>query len=206
MRGLVDGAATSAPIAAGLPALFADDDFAQRLTGALDAVLAPAVGSLDNVRAYLDPGTAPPDFLRWLARWVAAPVDDLAGDECSTPMLRELVRAAAGLAARRGTAAALGEEVHHVTGVQVQVLDPGGVRWSSTPGCAPPGTAGAEVRVRVLPDAEAAPDAAPSPPAARSSARRPASRRAADPLLVRRLVRRSVPAHLAVTVTFPEED
>ena len=52
--------AQPAPIGEQLPALYADDDFAQRFTAGLDTVLAPVFSTLDNLPAYLDP--------RWLRR------------------------------------------------------------------------------------------------------------------------------------------
>ena len=179
MRGLIEGAATTTPIAAGLPALYAEDDFAQRLTGALDEVLAPVGSSVDNLAAYLDPRLTPPDFLRWLGRWFAIPADHLDGASTTdVDALRALVGAAAPLGARRGTAAALAEEVRLTTGAAVDVSDSGGVSWSATPGSAPPGTAQPGVRVLV--------------------------RGPAEPALTRSLVARAVPAHIPVTVTFEE--
>jgi phage tail-like protein len=166
------------PIAAGLPRMYADDEYAGRLTSALDTVLAPALGALDNLTAYLDPGTAPPDFLRWLGRWLAAPLDEM-DDATLTTALRSLLPEAASLGARRGTASALVEEVGRVAGVEVDVLDLGGVAWSKTPGGCVPGQPRASVGVRV--------------------------RGACNQAVVRRLVRRSVPAHVPVVVTFEEE-
>ena len=178
MRGLVDDMPTPLPIAAGLPRMYADDEYAGRLTGALDTVLAPAVSALDNLTAYLDPATAPPDFLRWLGQWLAAPLDGM-GDATLTEALRSLLPVAASLGARRGTPAALVEEVRRVTGAEVVVQDPGGVTWSATPGGCVPGPPRPSVEVRV--------------------------RGTCDHGLARRLVRRSVPAHVPVVVTFEEE-
>lgn len=169
---------TAVPLAAGLPRVLAEDDYASRLTAALDTVLAPAVGSYDNLTAYLDPGTAPPDFLAWLGHWVAAPPDEM-GEAERTTALRSFVPAAAGLGARRGTAAALAEELGRLCGVDVVVDDPGGVSWSATP---------------------AAPSPAPQEPAVEVTVRG-----ACDRALVRRLVRRATPAHLRVLVTFADE-
>ena len=66
-RGLVAGLDAAHPLGWLLPAMYQEDEFAQRFTGALDTVLAPLVTALDNLDAYVDPALAPPDFLEWLA-------------------------------------------------------------------------------------------------------------------------------------------
>src|ERR1700730_1144995 len=63
------------PIGGLLPALYADDDFAQRFTAGLDTMIAPVVSTLDNLAAYFDSRLAPEDFLMWLASWVGAELD-----------------------------------------------------------------------------------------------------------------------------------
>lgn len=188
MRGLIDGAATMTPISAGLPALYADDDFAQRFTAALDEVLAPVVGSVDNMAAYLDPRLAPADFLPWLGQWLGIPADRLtATSVADVEMLRDLLGNAADLSARRGTAGALADEVRQSTGADVTVADSGGSTWSEHPGSPPPGNARPAVAVRV----RFAADKPMDEPVVKS--------------LVRALIARAVPAHLPVTVTFKKE-
>ncbi len=170
---------TAVPLSTGLPRLLAEDDYARRFTSALDTVLAPAVGSYDNLTAYLDPGTAPADFLAWLGHWVAAPPDEM-GEHERTAALRAFVPVAASIGARRGTAPALADELGRLCGVDVRVHDRGGVIWSGTAGSTPPDApAVAAVDVVVL--------------------------GRCDRALVRRLVRRSTPAHLPVTVTFEDD-
>lgn len=172
------GLATAVPLATGLPRMLAEDDYARRFTSALDTVLAPAVGAYDNLTAYLDPGTAPPDFLAWLGHWVAAPPDEMGEDE-RTEALRSFVPAAASIGARRGTASALADELGRLCGVDVAVHDRGGVTVSRTAGSAVAATTGTTVEVVV--------------------------RGRCDRALVRRLVRRSTPAHLPVTVSFEDD-
>ncbi|MCI3153039.1 MULTISPECIES: phage tail protein [Streptomyces] len=77
MRGSLDGLGSSAPIGAMLPAIFADDDLAQRFVAGLDEVLAPLLVVLDNLDAYFDPALAPLDFTRWLADWVGAETEGI---------------------------------------------------------------------------------------------------------------------------------
>ncbi|MEU3573930.1 SDR family oxidoreductase, partial [Kitasatospora sp. NPDC036755] len=66
-RAAVPGLPSPYPIGRLLPAMYADDDFAQRFTAGLDTVLAPVFATLDNLPAYFQPGLAPADFLDWLA-------------------------------------------------------------------------------------------------------------------------------------------
>ena len=170
---------TAVPLSSGLPRVLAEDDYAGRFTGALDTVLAAAVGSYDNLTAYLDPATAPEDFLGWLGHWVAAPPDEMGAAERAAA-LRAFVPVAAELGARRGTAAALADELGRLCGVDVAVRDPGGVSWSATAGQDTRTSAGPDRGVEVV------------------------VRGRCDRALVRRLVRRSTPAHLDVRVTFDD--
>ncbi|MGW2847530.1 hypothetical protein ACWC5G_21895, partial [Streptomyces sp. NPDC001274] len=74
-RAAVPGLPSRYPIGGLLPALYADDDLAQRFTAGLDTVLAPVLSTLDNLPAYFDPALAPADFLPWLPRpmtWATA--------------------------------------------------------------------------------------------------------------------------------------
>ena len=64
------------PLGAYLPALYQEDEFAQRWTSGLDVVLAPIFHSMDNIEAYLDPRLAPADFLDWLASWMGLVADE----------------------------------------------------------------------------------------------------------------------------------
>lgn len=149
MRGALAGLASPFPMGERLPGLYQDDDFAQRLTAALDETLAPAVSALDNLAAYLDPALAPSDFVEWLAGWVGVSLDE------NWPLARrrELVARAARLYRRRGTAAALAEQVALYTGVVPEVTESGGVAWSTTPGESLPGAAEPRLAVRVaVPD------------------------------------------------------
>jgi phage tail-like protein len=135
------------PIGEQLPAVYAEDDFVQGFTTALDEVLAPVFATLDCFTSYLDPRLAPPDFLDWLARWVA-----LSPDEGWTPgQRRELITHAVELHRWRGTRRGLTEHLKLLTGGQVEVTDSGGCVTPERPG-APlpdPGPPYVLVRVRV---------------------------------------------------------
>jgi phage tail-like protein len=148
MRGMVAGLVSPHPLGAALPALYQDDSFAQRLTGALDEVLAPVFASLDGLPAYLDPALAPDDFLEWLSGWVGVTLDETWPIE----RRRRLVADAAQLFRSRGTVAGLAAQVAIYTGGEVLVEDNGAAAWSAKAGGAVPGTAVPRLRVRVTVD------------------------------------------------------
>ena len=137
---------TPHPLGATLPGLYQEDSLVQRLCAALDAVLAPDITLLDCFGAYLDPGTAPPDFLEWLAGWVGlSALRDL-----PTPRRRELVRRATRLHSMRGTPSAVKELVEAAVGLPVEIEESGGAGWSVEAGAPLPGwqRPGLVVRVR----------------------------------------------------------
>ncbi|MGQ4420662.1 phage tail protein [Streptomyces sp. SAS_269] len=139
------------PIGGQLPALYADDDFAQRFTAGLDTVLAPVFATLDNLPAYLDPRVTPTDFLAWLASWVGADDDPQWPEE----LRREAVVRAVELHRWRGTRRGLVEALHLALGVHAEVTDDGGAWWSNTAGADLPPEPPGEPLVRVWPDHEA---------------------------------------------------
>ncbi|MFF1923894.1 phage tail protein [Streptomyces sp. NPDC058221] len=155
-RAAVPGLPSRYPIGEQLPALYADDDFAQRFTAGLDTVLAPVFATLDNLPSYFDPGVAPADFVAWLATWVGA-VDD---PRWPVEQRREAVIHAVELHRWRGTGRGLVEGLRLALGVHAVVSGDGGAVWSSTAGADLPPEPSAEVLVRVWPDGEAPVDAA----------------------------------------------
>ncbi|MGW5847112.1 phage tail protein [Streptomyces sp. NPDC055254] len=144
-RAAVPGLPSRHPIGDQLPALYADDDFAQRFTAGLDTVLAPVFATLDNLPAYFDPRLAPADFLSWLASWVGV-VDD---PRWPTELRREAVARAVELHHRRGTRGGLVDALRLVLGVSAQVSGDGGAIWSRTAGADLPPPPADEVLVRV---------------------------------------------------------
>jgi phage tail-like protein len=138
-------AITPHPLGPTLPGLYQEDSLVQRLCAALDAVLAPDITVLDCFPAYLDPGTAPQDFLDWLAGWVGLSVIR----SLPTPRRRDLIRRAARLHAMRGTPAAVAELVEAAVGLPVELDESGGVGWSAVAGAPLPGRERAELVVRV---------------------------------------------------------
>lgn len=149
-RAAVPGLPSRYPIGGQLPALYADDDFAQRFTAGLDTVLAPVFATLDNLPAYLDPRVTPSDFLAWLASWVGAADDP----RWPLELRREAVARAVELHRWRGTRRGLVEGLRLTLGVHAEVTGDGGAVWSSTAGADLPPQPPAETLVRVWPARE----------------------------------------------------
>lgn len=137
---------TRQPLGALLPSMYADDDFAQRLTAGLDAVLAAVLSTVDNLPAYLDSRLAPEDFLTWLGSWVAADLDG----GWPTESRRTVVRHAVELHRWQGTARGLVDRLRLCLGVGAEVSG-GAAVWSSTSDTALPGEPVTSVVVRVWP-------------------------------------------------------
>ena len=149
MRGALEGLETPHPLGHQLPALYQEDDFAQRVLCALDDVMAPIYCTLDNLECYLDASLAPTDFVEWLAGWVGLALDE------NWPIERQraLVAGAAELYRWRGTVRGLAAYVAVYTGSDPTIEESGGISWSSRPGSPVPGTRRPAVRVRVpVPD------------------------------------------------------
>jgi phage tail-like protein len=174
MRAGVPNLPTPYPIGDRLPAIYLQDDFTQRFTEALDAVLAPVFATLDSFAGYLDPRLAPADFLDWLAGWVALDLDD-----SWTPVQRRaLVANAVELHRRRGTRRGLAAQVRLISGGDVEITDSGGCTSSDRPNAPLPGTSPARVEVRV----------------------RVADPSTVDRARLRAAVVEAVPAHVRVTI------
>lgn len=122
------------PLGGMLPALYAADDFAQRFTSGLDAVLSAILSTLDNLPEYFDADLAPADFVAWLSSWVAADADP----SWPEPLRREAVRRAVELHRLRGTAAGLVARLELCLGVRAEVVDGPGATWSTRPDTALP--------------------------------------------------------------------
>jgi phage tail-like protein len=117
------------PIGVMLPAVFADDDLAQRFVAGLDGVFAPILNALDCLDTYFRPSLAPLDFTRWIGTWVGAETD---GTEPEA-RLRAAVAIAAYLHRIRGTRRGLAEAVRLAFGAEPEITESGAVDWSARP-------------------------------------------------------------------------
>ena len=148
-RAHVPGLSSPHPMGDRLPAMYLDDSFVQRLTGALDEVLAPVLSSLDNLHAYLDPDLAPEDFVQWLGGWVGVTLDESWPPERRRAVLAEAVD----LYRVRGTAGGLAASLRLLTGCDVEVEESGGTSYSRDAYPAVPGSEGFSLLVRLRPPA-----------------------------------------------------
>ncbi|KOU51838.1 MULTISPECIES: phage tail protein [unclassified Streptomyces] len=142
-RGSVEGLGSSHPLGGELPAVYADDDFAQRFVEGLDVVLAPLFNVLDCLEAYFDPALAPEDFVDWLTGWVGTELD---GTE-PLEIRRHAVATAVSLHRVRGTAQGLSRAVQLAFGVRPEITESGGATWSARPLGPFPGTPRSSLRV-----------------------------------------------------------
>lgn len=156
MRGFVPKLVNPHPLGPSLPALYQDDDLAQRMLEGFDAVLAPVYSTIDNFDSYLDPWLTPVDFLPWLAGWVGIALDE-GWDE---DRRRAIVSRAVELYRLRGTATGLSAQIEIHTGGTVEIIENGGTAWSIDPGGELPGSPKAQVVVRVHVDDPKGVDAA----------------------------------------------
>jgi phage tail-like protein len=149
MRGLVEQLANPHPIVDHLPGLLQDDMFVLRFMAGLDEVLAPVLLAIDDLEAYLDPATAPVDFVEWLADWVGIALDE----NWSPEQQRALVAGAVDLFDWRGTVRGLSAHVALYSGVVPEIDENGACAWSATPGTPLPGLVEPNLVVRVrVPD------------------------------------------------------
>ena len=146
-RGTLPGYSTPWPLIDNLPGLFQDDDLARALTAAFDDVLAPALGTIDNFSAYLDPALTPEDFLDWLAGWVGL----LPDENWPIERRRAIVALAAQLYRNRGTVNGLAMHVKLFAPGEVEIVDNGAAAWSTTPNAAVPGKPDFGLVVRIKP-------------------------------------------------------
>lgn len=155
-RGTIDELVSPNPLERTLPGLFQGDDFTCRFVSAFDTVIAPVFNTLDNMAAYLDPGTAPEDFLDWLAGWFGLELDATWAIDRRRAAVRDIVE----LYRWRGTTKGLRTQLQLQLGpdTEVEIDEGGGVTWSPAPGSDLPGSASDEVVVRVRVEDAAAVD------------------------------------------------
>ncbi len=122
------------PLIDHLPAVYAEDQFTVRWTGAFDDVLATIINKIDCMHGYIDPLLAPEDFVRWLSSWFGVLLDE------SWPMSaqRAVISQAVDLFRMRGTMAGLRRHLDVVVDGHVEITESGGTSWSIRPRPEPP--------------------------------------------------------------------
>jgi phage tail-like protein len=101
-----------------LPGIF-QNDFMQRFMGIFEAILTPIEWNIDNFDLFLDPGTAPSDFMPWLANWFVLTFDSTWNEA----QRRQLMAEAHQIYARRGTPWALSRILEIYTGERPLIDD-----------------------------------------------------------------------------------
>ncbi len=94
-----------------LPAIYRETDFVGRLLKIFEQSFEPAVQTLDNLWAYLDPLTAPRSLIPFLSHWVAWPLQE----HMSLARQRNLIRSALEIYRWRGTRRGLRFYLHLAT-------------------------------------------------------------------------------------------
>jgi len=82
-----------------LPAVFSDDSFTERYLLVFESIFSPLMWMLDNYDCYLDPDTAPAEWLCWVGAWF----DLMILEELPIDRQRALARQVGWLFSRRGT-------------------------------------------------------------------------------------------------------
>jgi len=74
-----------------LPSIYHDDSVLGRYLMFFENLWQPIENRIENIDAYFDPLTTPPDFLRWLASWVNYVWDDNLPEESGRYLIREMM-------------------------------------------------------------------------------------------------------------------
>lgn len=96
-------------------------DFMSRFLALFESIQTPIDWVVDHFDLFLSPGTAPDDFLPWLAGWFQVPFDNT----WSSTQKRQLISEAHRLFARRGTPWSLSRTLEIYTGVVPEIIDTG---------------------------------------------------------------------------------
>jgi phage tail-like protein len=136
------------PLGETLPSVYLTDFFAQQLCAAFDELLAPIFATLDCFPAFLDPGTTPEDMLDWLAGWIGLTMDA----DIDTARKRELIAAGAALMPWRGTVRGVREAVAAAFNAEAEIIESGGVQWSTRPDSDAGGAPVQALLVRIVTD------------------------------------------------------
>lgn len=119
----------------GLPSIYQEGDFGMRFVAALETLLDPIVGTLDNLPAYFDSRLTDTRTLGLLAAWLGVELDESWPEQRQ----RELVRMSSELSRRRGTRAGLEQALAIAfPDLPLRVEDDGGVVHATSADGLPP--------------------------------------------------------------------
>ena len=134
---------TSAPAVAsargylrsGLPSIYHEGDFGMRFVAALETLLDPIIGTLDNLPAQFDSDLTDRKTLKLLAAWLGVELDESWPEDRQ----RELVTRASELSRRRGTLSGLEQALRIAfPDLPLRVEDDGAVVHAATAAELPP--------------------------------------------------------------------
>lgn len=101
-----------------LPTLYQENDFFGRFLSIIEQAFDPAVQTIENLWAYLDPLTAPSSMLSFLAQWVGWDIDK----RIELDIQRRLIRNAITLYRWHGTEFGLRFYLHLYTGLALEQI------------------------------------------------------------------------------------
>jgi phage tail-like protein len=106
-----------------LPAVYQEDetsrDFLERFLSIFETCLSDIEGQIDRIVRYFDAEVVSPDFLPWLASWLAIAVDE----NWTQAQLRQLIQQAPQLYRQRGTRAGIAATVEILTGFRPLLVE-----------------------------------------------------------------------------------
>ena len=123
-----------------LPGVMADDDFLVRFVGIFQEIADSVRSQADGFENLLDTAVAPPEFVRYMGKWIGFTVDSSIPDD----RMRDLVKAGGLLFPWRGTQLGLAGLIETVTGYTATIEESGGV---FAEGAAPPNDHHVVIRV-----------------------------------------------------------
>ncbi len=104
-----------------IPGIYTEHAFLDGFLRLFESIMDPLDRQIDNLHAYFDPRLTPADWVPWLSTWV-----DLVLDEnWPVSARRELLRRAAELYRRRGTASGLRDYLAIFLGVEPTIVEDG---------------------------------------------------------------------------------
>ena len=102
-----------------LPAIFSEDEFLARYLLIFESINSPLVWTIDNFDLFLDPTTAPTEWLQWLASWF----DILLLQDLPIERQRQIMAQIGWLYKRRGTPMALSRIIELYYGIVPEIIE-----------------------------------------------------------------------------------
>ncbi|AKB78407.1 NHL repeat domain protein [Methanosarcina horonobensis HB-1 = JCM 15518] len=106
-----------------LPAIYREEphsrDLLERFLSIFESIIFEMDHTIEHIDRVFDADFAPPEFLSWLASWLAVPVDE----DWSEEKKRLFIRHAASLYIKRGTREGLSESIELFTGIKPLIVE-----------------------------------------------------------------------------------